>query len=188
MPASHTASELMFENPEIAEDELPRASTVHWLGMDRKFLRLLLVQAALAVVFLSVGVGVLQQIFNIAFAEENINLKLGALWFLIPVIAAPAFIWPLISVPRKGYAVRAKDIIYKSGVFWHTVTAIPFNRIQHVEKSSTPLERRFGIATLQLFTAGGSGGDLKIHGLSADNAEKLRFFILDKVGASVEQH
>ncbi len=178
----------MFENPEISADELPRISTVHWLGMDRQFLRFLLVQAALGVIFVSIGIGVLQQIFNIAFAEEDIHLKLGMLWFLIPVIAAPTFIWPLISVPRKGYAVRAKDIMYKSGVFWHTVTAIPFNRIQHVEKSSTPLERRFQLATLQLFTAGGSGGDLKIHGLSADNAEKLRFFILNKVGASVEQH
>ena len=82
--------------------------------------------------------------------------------------------------------MRDKDILYKSGVFWHTVTAIPFNRIQHVEKSSTPLERHFEIATLQLFTAGGTGGDLKIHGLSSVSAEKLRVFILDKVGASVE--
>ena len=34
--------------------------------------------------------------------------------------------------------------------------------------------------------AGGSGGDLKIDGLNADTAERLRVFILDKVGASVE--
>ena len=87
-----------------------------------------------------------------------------------------------------GFAVRDKDILYKSGVFWHTVTAIPFNRVQHVEKSSTPLDRRFDIATLQLFTAGGSGGDLKIHGLSARVAEKLRTFVLEKVGSIVEHH
>jgi len=178
----------MFENPEISDDELPRASTVSWRGMDRQFLRFLLLQAGLTVVFLSIGILVLQQVFNVAFVDEGIDFRPGILWLLVPVIATPGFAWPLISVPRKGYAVRAKDIVYKSGVFWHTVTAIPFNRIQHVEKSSTPLERRFGIATLQLFTAGGSGGDLKIHGLSTEVAEKLRFFILEKVGASVEQH
>ena len=61
------------------------------------------------------------------------------------------------------------------------------NRIQHVEKSSTPLDRRFNLATLQIFTAGGTGGDLKIHGLPARTAEKLRFFILEKIGSSVEQ-
>ena len=108
------------------------------------------------------------------------------MWLVIPIIGIPQFVWPVISVPRIAYAVRDKDILYKSGVFWQTVTAIPFNRIQHVEKSSTPLDRRFDIATLQLFTAGGAGGDLKIHGLSADTAENLRVLIIEKVGTSVE--
>ena len=104
------------------------------------------------------------------------------------VLVVPLFAWPLISVPKKGYAVRDKDILYKSGVFWRTVTAIPFNRIQHVEKSSTPLDRKFNLASLQLFTAGGSGGDLQIHGLPARAAEKLRVFILDKIGSTLEKN
>lgn len=178
---------MMFENPEIAHDDLPQADSVTWLGMDEKFVRRLLTQTALALVFVIIGLGGLQFVFSVAFADDNMDISFGWLWLLIPVVAVPLLVWPLISVPRKGYAIRDKDIIYKSGVFWHTVTAIPFNRIQHVEKSSTPLDRRFEIATLQLFTAGGSGGDLKIHGLSADIAEKLRVFILDKVGASVER-
>ncbi len=177
----------MFDNPEISQDDLPQATAVTWLPMEQNFVRFLLVQAVLMTIFLSVGITILQFIFNAAFAEENIQVDFWFLWLLIPAIAVPALIWPLISVPKKGYAIRDKDILYQSGVFWHTVTAIPFNRIQHVEKSSTPLERRFNIATLQLFTAGGTGGDLKIHGLSADAAEKLREFILEKVGASIEQ-
>ncbi len=76
--------------------------------------------------------------------------------------------------------------MFRSGVFWRSVTAIPFNRIQHVETSSTPLDRQFNISTLQLFTAGGSKGDLKINGLGKDVAEQLRVFILKKVGISIE--
>jgi len=94
----------------------------------------------------------------------------------------------LISVPRRGYVVRDKDIVFKSGVIWRSVTAIPFNRVQHVETSNTPLDRKFGLANLQIFTAGGAGGDLKISGLGADIAEQLRVYILDKVGASIENH
>ena len=176
----------MFENPEISQEDLPRVRSVAWQSMDKKFTRLLLLQAALNVAIISAGIGGLHLLVNVAFAEENIDISLRGLWFLIPFIAVPGFLWPWISVPRKGYAIRDKDIIYKSGVFWHTVTAIPFNRVQHVEKSSTPLERYLELATLQLFTAGGAGGDLKIHGLSANNAEKLRVFILEKVGISVE--
>ena len=94
--------------------------------------------------------------------------------------------WPALAVPRRGYAVRDKDIVFRKGILWRSVTAIPFNRIQHVETSNTPLDRKFGVATLQLFTAGGSGGDLKVDGLGAEVAEQLRIYILGKVGVSIE--
>lgn len=176
----------MFDNPEIPIDELPKIDTITWLHMDEKYARRKLADAAITLVILMIGMAMLQTILRIASAGSELPQAIGWLW-LAPVLAAvPLFAWPFISVPKKGYAVRDKDIVYKSGVFWRTVTAIPFNRIQHVEKSSTPLDRKFQLASLQLFTAGGSGGDLKIHGLSAKTAEKLRKFILDKIGSSVE--
>ena len=91
-------------------------------------------------------------------------------------------------MPRRGYVVRDKDIVFRSGVLWRSVTAIPFNRIQHVETSHTPLDRKFDVAALQLFTAGGTGGDLNIAGLATATAERMRIYILEKVGASIENH
>ncbi len=175
----------MFENAGILPDELPTVDSVEWQDMDEKFVRRLMTEAVIGIFFVSVGISALHTILSRAFADASISF--GFLWLIPFLIGIPMLIWPLISVPRRGYAVRERDIIYKSGVFWRTVTAIPFNRIQHVEKSSTPLDRRFQVATLQLFTAGGTGGDLKIHGLSTKTAEKLRFFILEKIGLSVEQ-
>jgi len=177
----------MFENEEIVPGDLPAVDAIDWHGMDPKLLHRNLTASAIALFLVVAGIGFLQVIFGIAFAGENTEIRLGWLWLLPVLIAIPLLGWPPISVPRKGYAVRDRDIVYKDGVFWRTVTAIPFNRIQHVEKSSTPLDRRFQLATLQLFTAGGSGGDLKIHGLPARTAEKMRVFILEKVGAGDEQ-
>ncbi len=93
---------------------------------------------------------------------------------------------PFIAIPRMGFVVRDKDIVYRSGVFWRKVTAIPFNRVQHVETSSSPLDRRFNLASLKVFTAGGAGGDLKIDGLGKERAEQLRALVLEKAGASIE--
>jgi membrane protein YdbS with pleckstrin-like domain len=177
----------MFENPEISIEQLPRIENVDWQSMDPKFARRQLTESAIAFVAVLLGVAGLQTIFVFALAGEGVTISSGWLWLLPFAVGLPGFVWPFVSVPKKGYAIRDKDIVYRSGVFWRTVTAIPFNRIQHVEKSSTPLDRKFKLATLQLFTAGGSGGDLKIHGLSAKNAEKLRTFILNKVGSIVEQ-
>ena len=177
----------MFENAEIAPADLPRVETVSWQSMDPRFIRRKLTEAAIGLVFMVIATAVTQQIFQAAFANDNLDAGFVWLWLFLLGVAIPSIAWPMISVPKKAYAVRERDIIYKSGVFWRTVTAIPFNRIQHVEKSSTPLDRRFQLATLQIFTAGGTGGDLNIHGLSAKTAEKLRFFILEKIGTSIEQ-
>lgn len=173
----------MFENAEVTLETLPRADRVEWQAMDPKFVRRKLTDGAIGLVFVIAAITTLQTILNTASDDAST----GWLWLFVLAYGISSLTWPFISVPRQGYAVRDKDIVYRSGVFWRTVTAIPFNRIQHVERSSTPLDRRFDIATLQLFTAGGSGGDLKIHGLSAETAESLRTFILNKVGSSIEQ-
>ena len=171
----------MFENPEIALDELPAADSLEWQKLDSRYVRRLQLQALIVAAVIAVGVLVLQ------LMPLPLDRRLfGLAWALVLLIGLADLLWPLVSVPRKGYAIRDKDILYRSGVAWRTVTAVPFNRVQHVETSSTPLDRQFAQAGLQLFTAGGSGGDLKIHGMPADVAEHLRLFILEKAGGSLE--
>jgi len=46
----------MFENPEIERDDLPQAEAVAWLGMDEKFVRRLLTEAAIGVLVVSIGI------------------------------------------------------------------------------------------------------------------------------------
>ena len=87
----------------------------------------------------------------------------------------------------KGVALREFDIAYRSGLFWRKTVIVAFNRVQHVEVSSGPLQRKFGLATVKLFTAGGSGVDLKIDGLEAGRAEEIRAFISTKIDTSATQ-
>ncbi len=133
-------------------------------------------------IMLAVAVALTTASLILHFPRLPILLLVSA-WIILGVVLLG---WPTFSVPRKGYVVRDKDIVFRSGVIWRSVTAIPFNRIQHVETSNTPLDRKFDIATLQLFTAGGSSGDLKIDGLGSDTAEQLRVFVLEKAGTSIE--
>jgi hypothetical protein len=172
----------MFQNPEIAIDDLPDMADLDWQSLHPRFVRRMQVQHGLVALVPLVGATV----FTVLLPAPLLVTVL--LWVLVVSFAIAFFTWPGISIPRQGYTVRDKDIVFKKGVVWRSVTAIPYNRIQHVETSSTPLDRKFGIAALQLFTAGGSGGDLKIHGVGADVAEQLRVYVLNKVGASIENH
>lgn len=81
----------------------------------------------------------------------------------------------------KGVALRKFDIAYRSGLYWRKTVVVAFNRVQHVEVSSGPLQRKFDLASVKLFTAGGTSVDLKIDGLSTDRAEQIRAFLADRI-------
>ena len=170
----------MFQNPAIPFDELPATDDLDWEPLHGSYARKIRVFAIMILVPIAIGIACLGFLPHIPLLPFVI---LYSQWAIALVIA---LVWPGIAVPRQGYVLRDKDLLFRKGVIWRSVTAIPFNRIQHVETSSTPLDRKFGLATLQLFTAGGSSGDLKIDGLGKDAAERLRVFILNKVGAPVE--
>jgi membrane protein YdbS with pleckstrin-like domain len=172
----------MFQNPEIALDDLPDMEDLEWQQMHPRYVRRMLVERILIALAALVASSLPYLLLGGLFKP------IVPIWALVIVFALPFLSWPLISVPRRGYVVRDRDIVFKSGVMWRSVTAIPYNRVQHVETSSTPFDRKFGIANLQVFTAGGSGGDLQISGLGSDTAEQLRVYILGKVGASIEDH
>ncbi len=170
----------MFQNPEIEPADLPGTDNVQWQALDPAFKRLRQLQNSIGILAIVVPLVIVTVVANLPL------LAVAILFGCWVAFAALLLTWPGISLPKRGYVLRDKDILFRKGVVWRSVTAIPFNRIQHVETSSTPFDRKFDLATLQLFTAGGSGGDLKIDGLGATIAEQLRVFILEKAGASIE--
>jgi hypothetical protein len=170
----------MFENVEIPLDDLPSASELDWQPLDRAYRSRLLVDRVITMALIAAGLVFISALPKVEIAL--LPLSLGAL----VIVAVPVLGWPFLALPRMGFAVRQKDIAFRKGVLWRSMTIVPFNRIQHVETTNSPLDRRFGLATLKIYTAGGSGSDLKIDGLAADHAERLRSLVLEKAGASIE--
>lgn len=169
----------MFANPELAPDSLPSAESLEWQALHPRFVRRLqaqrLIYVAVALVFLTAG-----QVALVEFGEAHWLRPWMpvVVWGAIALWALRLLLWPTVDVPRRAYAVRDKDIVYKSGVWWRTVKAVPFNRVQHAVTGSTPLDRRFGLANLAVYTA---GGELRISGLGQDIAERLRVYIVAKL-------
>jgi membrane protein YdbS with pleckstrin-like domain len=172
----------MFQNPEITLEDLPDTDAVQWLTLDPAFRRLRQLQAALIII------AALVPVVAIIIGAQLSLLQAAVIAILWAIVGTALLLWPVLALPKRGYVVRDKDILFRQGLVWRSVTAVPFNRIQHVETSSTPFDRKFALATLQLFTAGGSSGDLKIDGLAAATAEQIRIYILAKAGVSIENN
>jgi membrane protein YdbS with pleckstrin-like domain len=78
----------------------------------------------------------------------------------------------------KSYTLRELDLHYTSGLFFRKIVSQPITRIQHIELKRGPIERKVGLATLQVFSAGGEMHTFEIPGLPLGTAEQLRQFIL----------
>lgn len=101
------------------------------------------------------------------------------LWLAVVVaLAALAVIaWSWLVVGRTvrswGYAERAEDLLVTSGVLRRQLVVVPYGRMQFVDVNAGPLDRHFGLATVQLHTAA-AATDATIPGLGPDEAARLR--------------
>ena len=74
---------------------------------------------------------------------------------------------------RIGYQLRDDDLVFRRGILWQRLVAVPYGRMQLVDITHGPLDRGFGIAQLKLVTAAASTG-VMIPGLEQTTAETLR--------------
>ncbi|MFD6415583.1 PH domain-containing protein [Streptomyces sp. NPDC060194] len=148
-----------------AEGAVRTDATPRWTALPGGLLTLRRVVLVLWLAPLAVVAGLLLGLFA------------GPAWaaFALLPLAGIAWGWPLIARNWRswGYAEREDDLLIRRGVLWFEQTVVPYGRMQLVEVSSGPLERHFGLASLQLHTAA-AATDARIPGLLPEEAERLR--------------
>ncbi|WP_190198313.1 PH domain-containing protein [Streptomyces djakartensis] len=105
------------------------------------------------------------------------GLLAGPAWAAFAVLPLALMAWGWVMIGRNWrswrYAERADDLLISRGVLWREETVVPYGRMQLVEVASGPVERYFGLASVQLHTAA-AATDATIPGLAPAEAERLR--------------
>ena len=166
---------MAFTNLQIDTDKLPHAEDLQMQPMAEVYRRESLTQMAIIFIPMLV-ISLIPQLFPISPPLLKSLLLLVPLGILL--IGTLLTLLVVNQIKVMSYALRDHDIAYRSGLFWRKTTVLLFSRVQHVEVTSGPLQRRYGLASLKFFTAGGSSVDLKIEGLLREDAEKLKEFIM----------
>ncbi len=83
----------------------------------------------------------------------------------------------LVAVQRRfaawGYLEREDDLLVRRGVLVRRTSVVPYGRMQYVDVTAGPLDRRLGLATVTLHTAA-AATDASVPGLLAAEAARLR--------------
>lgn len=167
-----------FTNNIIDLNQLPRFETVEFQKLQPSYWKVMLINQ-----------GILMLVFVLA---------LGVFYFLIPEFRSQAvypvvslvvltlliFIFGRISFRKKGFAFREHDVLFRNGVIATNTIIIPYNRVQHVALHESWISRSFGLATVEIFTAGGSASDIKIPGIQKEQAENIKQLLMVKYNSN----
>jgi membrane protein YdbS with pleckstrin-like domain len=159
-----------FNNNTIDISTLPKFEETTLNPLQKDYFKVMLIQFAIVFGILFIGIIALYFISIEEFIKDKIiYFVIG--WLVLLVLS---FLYLKISFAKKGFALREHDVIFKSGVISETTIIVTNNRVQHVALHQGMLSRYFGLASIELFTAGGSSSDLKINGLLFEDAKKVK--------------
>lgn len=94
---------------------------------------------------------------------------LAALGVVLVVIALFAFR----RVKAIGYVLREDDLLFRRGIMFERIIAVPYGRLQLVDVNRGPLLRALGLSTLKFVTASPATG-VQLPGLTEADADALR--------------
>ena len=88
--------------------------------------------------------------------------------------------WPEIEYRHTSYRVDADGIQIRSGVYWREVTHVPRSRVQHTDVAQGPLERKYGLGRVVIYTAGTAHSRIVLPGVAHSTALTIRDHLLPR--------
>ncbi len=163
-----------FTNEVIDIDLLPEYQEVKLTVPHANYWKVILINISLTITLLIIGAATL-----IFIVEKSIPFVIYAVAGLLVFFGLLLALYRT-SFKKRGFALREKDIIFKSGVIAETTSIIPLNRIQHVALDEGAFSRLYNLATLQIYTAGATG-KMHIAGIPTAQARAIKEALLNKI-------
>jgi uncharacterized protein len=97
-----------------------------------------------------------------------------------PLLALWSYRWAEVEYRHMSYQVDDDAIEIRSGVFWRAVSNVPRSRVQHTDVAQGPLERKYGLGRLIIYTAGTQHSRVELPGLEHHTALDIRDHLLPR--------
>lgn len=164
-----------FTNEAIDTTQLPRFEEVKLQPLQASYWKIIVANLVFFLLIVGIGTGV-----AVYFIEE-LQPYIITISIVYVVLAALLLLIYRVSFKNRGFAFRTHDVIYRSGAISITTNIIPYNRVQHAALHEGWLARYFGLASVEIFTAGGLNSDIKIPGIEKEHAENIKQLLMGKI-------
>jgi len=139
-------------------------------------------------VFFAVVGGLAYFVLFVALALGKLHVvPFLAVALALGVVVAAALIlsalWPKWEHARAGYRILPDRIESWRGLLWRRSVSVPISRVQYTDVKQGPIQRRHGIATLVVHTAGTMSSDIEFPGLPPALANEVRDWLVGQTGS-----
>ncbi|MGL2963756.1 PH domain-containing protein [Flavobacterium sp. RSB2_4_14] len=164
-----------FTNEPIDIAALPRYEAVNLNKLHSKYWKVILINILLVYTTITFSA-----VFGVIFIEELLDMAL-ILGGLIVLLLFFTLFFAKISFNKRGFAFREHDVIFRNGIISTNTMVIPYNRVQHVAVHEGFISRFFGLAKVEIFTAGGNSSDIEIPGIAIEQAKNIKQLLMGKI-------
>jgi membrane protein YdbS with pleckstrin-like domain len=160
----------------------PVVDPVAWERLDPRFVTMerrtgAVWSAVMALLWLAIFIA----IATLAPFSSRDRVPLFAFW---AVLTASHVAWyqyrPRLEYRHSSLRVDDEGIEIRRGVFFRSIISVPRSRVQHTDVSQGPFERRHGLSTLLIYTAGVSHAEVSLSGLAHARAIAIRDALLPR--------
>lgn len=170
-----------FSNENISPNDLPSIEDIQFYTLERSYLKAQRIALVLSVIVFVIA-GVLVFYFIKKLQTPVLIYSTIAVFIFFSVLS---WIGNGIGFRYSGYALRDKDILFRRGWLIRKARVVPLNRVQHVSVQSGPIERRLGLASVSIFTAGSGSADFTIKGITEEKAQQIKDWISNQLNGAI---
>jgi membrane protein YdbS with pleckstrin-like domain len=164
-----------FINETIDTSQLPKFEEVQFTVLHPNYWKVTLISCFILIVFICSGI-----LLGLIFIKELSEFQ-SELVSLTIVLIVLILLFSRIAFRKKRFAFRNHDVLFRHGIIATNTIVIPYNRIQHVALHEGLVSRYFGLAKIEIFTAGGSSSDIEIPGIEKEQAENIKQLLMGKI-------
>lgn len=175
-----------FSNTIIDLHRLPKYQEVVFEKLHPKYKNIIVIN--LSIISMIILFATMSTFISVYFGGGDVKGSFYVWILMAALLLITLLFWlSFIAFKKKGYAIREKDLLYRRGVLATSKTVIPFNRIQHIAVSEGVFSRFYGLASIEIYTAGGSSSDLRIPGIEKERAYQIKEFLMKNLNEEKKQ-
>lgn len=163
-----------FSNPALDWDQLPRHQNLALRQLMPAYKKIMIIERV--ILWLVLLVGAIAALFFSSVTGKQLWILAGGI-FLVALLGVLVFTANK-AFQNMGYALRKHDFVFRKGWLFEKTHIVPLKKIQHCQVKRGPLERRYGLASLKIFTAGGAGDGIALSGMTQQEAEQLKDWLV----------